>query len=80
MEHIANISDSDTLCTECKNIKYTKPLGKTSVVIVFHNEASCTLYRTIYSILETTPGISDHEVQPSHFHLSPSVGRNHPRR
>ena len=27
------------------------------MVIVFHNEASCTLYRTIYSILETTPAI-----------------------
>jgi glycosyltransferase involved in cell wall biosynthesis len=35
--------------------RWRKPLPTTSLVIVFHNEAWCTLMRTIYSVLETTP-------------------------
>ena len=45
----------DTLSQGCKQYKPSHNLGKASVIIIFHNEASCTLYRTIYSILETTP-------------------------
>lgn len=32
-------------------------MAKTSVVIIFYNEAWCTLMRTVFSILETTPKI-----------------------
>ena len=60
MVFVKNISD--TRCDACKRLRFKKPLGKASVVIVFHNEASCTLYRTIYSILETTPAIFLQEI------------------
>jgi len=55
-------SIKDVRPKECKNLVYRKPLPTTSVIIVFHNEARCTLLRTIYSILETTPKILLEEI------------------
>ena len=37
-------------------------LPKASVVICFHNEAWSTLLRTVYSILDRTPGELLHEI------------------
>jgi polypeptide N-acetylgalactosaminyltransferase len=36
---------------------FFQPLPTSSVIIVFHNEAWCTLLRTVYSILHNTPKI-----------------------
>nr|XP_039264974.1 polypeptide N-acetylgalactosaminyltransferase 4-like [Styela clava] len=47
---------------ECKDRKWRKPLPTTSVIIVFHNEAWCTLLRTVYSVLETSPKVLLKEV------------------
>ena len=46
----------------CRELKYQKPLPDNSVIIVFHNEAWCTLLRTIYSVLHTTPKVLLREV------------------
>ena len=46
----------------CREQRYRKPLPDNSVVIVFHNEAWCTLLRTVYSILHTTPKILLREI------------------
>jgi len=42
---------------ECKDMKWEKDLPTTSVIIIFHNEAWCSLLRTVYSVLETSPAI-----------------------
>lgn len=61
-EPFYSISASDTLSKGCKQYKPSHKLGKASIIIIFHNEASCTLYRTIYSILETTPAVLLEEI------------------
>ena len=38
-------------------MKWEKNLPTTSVIIIFHNEAWCSLLRTVYSVLETSPAI-----------------------
>ena len=45
----------DDRCQECIDAEYLEILPTASVVIVFHNEAKCTLLRTIYSVLENSP-------------------------
>ncbi|XP_058498348.1 polypeptide N-acetylgalactosaminyltransferase 6-like isoform X2 [Solea solea] len=47
----------DTRNTDCLEQKFWRCPGlpKTSVIIVFHNEAMSTLMRTVYSVLHTAP-------------------------
>lgn len=44
----------------CRRFKYSTNLPKTSVIIIFHNEAWSTLLRTIHSVLNRSP---EHLVQ-----------------
>lgn len=37
----------DTLSVECKQHNITSDYGTASVIIIFHNEATCTLYRKV---------------------------------
>ncbi|KAJ8253294.1 hypothetical protein GJAV_G00211270 [Gymnothorax javanicus] len=54
----------DTRPPECieQTFKRCPPLMKTSVIIVFHNEAWSTLLRTVYSVLHTSPAIFLEEI------------------
>lgn len=50
-----NRSLKDVRLEDCKNKAYAKLLPKTSIVIVFHNEAWSTLLRTVWSVINRSP-------------------------
>ncbi|CAO1434782.1 unnamed protein product [Diamesa hyperborea] len=47
---------------ECLFIKYLKKLPNVSVIIIFHNEVTSVLLRTVYSVINRTPPELLHEV------------------
>jgi hypothetical protein len=47
---------SDMRSESCQRLAYTNAqLPRTSVIIVFHNEAWSTLLRTVHSVINTSP-------------------------
>ena len=46
---------ADVRNSACLNLKYPNRLPKTSVIIVFHNEAWSTLLRTVHSVINRSP-------------------------
>lgn len=52
-----NRSLKDSRLSICKTKIYRKLLPKTSVIIVFHNEAFSTLLRTVHSVIRTSSNL-----------------------
>lgn len=50
-----NRSLHDVRYPECKTLHYPEKLPKTSIIIVFHNEAWSTLLRTVWSAIYHSP-------------------------
>ncbi len=46
----------------CANLKIAENLPDVSVIVIFHNEAWTTLFRTVYSVLDRTPASILHEI------------------
>ena len=45
----------DVRNSACYNLKFPERLPKTSVIVVFYNEAWSTLLRTVYSVINRSP-------------------------
>jgi polypeptide N-acetylgalactosaminyltransferase len=54
-----NRSLKDYRLAECLGKQYPALLPRTSIVIVFHNEAWSTLLRTLHSIINRWEGVGD---------------------
>jgi len=52
----------DMRSSACKKLKYSSDLPSTSVIIIFNNEALSALLRTVWSVLDRSPGDVLHEV------------------
>lgn len=50
-----NRSLPDPRSRYCKFVKYFEKLPRTSVIIIFHNEAWSTLLRTVHSVMNKSP-------------------------
>lgn len=55
-----NRSLPDPRSFHCKSVQYSSNLPKTSVIIIFHNEAWSTLLRTVHSVINRSP---DHLIE-----------------
>lgn len=55
-----NRSLPDPRSSYCKSVEYSSNLPKTSVIIIFHNEAWSTLLRTVHSVINRSP---DHLIE-----------------
>lgn len=53
---------SELLLPRCKLINYLKTLPRTSIIVIFHNEVTSVLLRTIHSIYNRTPHELLHEI------------------
>lgn len=57
-----NRSLSDIVHPQCRTFKYFANLPKVSVIIIFHNEVTSVLLRTVHSVVNRTPPELLHEV------------------
>jgi hypothetical protein len=55
-----NRSLPDPRSFHCKSAQYSSNLPKTSVIVIFHNEAWSTLLRTVHSVINRSP---DHLIE-----------------